>query len=109
MKMIVAVIQPFMLDRVVRALRGKVHGLTCWEVRGFGTEVSQARSELNVGDYFSQKVRLEIVVDDARVQPVMDAIQTLAHTGHSGDGKVFILPVEDALRISTGQTGIMAI
>ncbi len=109
MKMIVAIIQPFMLDRIVRALRGKIHGLTCWEVQGFGSEATQASANVGVADFFSKKVRLEIVLEEAAVPAVMYTIQKLAHTGHSGDGKVFVLPVEEALRISTGQTGSLAI
>ncbi len=111
MKMVVAIIQPFMFDRVVRALRSKIHihGMTCWEVKGFGSDVSQAHKELNMADFFSPKMRMEIVVEEAMVQPVMDTIYTLCHTGQTGDGKVFVWAVDDALRIDNGQTGAAAI
>ncbi|MGA7952349.1 MAG: P-II family nitrogen regulator [Gloeobacterales cyanobacterium] len=111
MKMVVAVIQPFMFDRVVRALRGKVHirGMTCWEVKGFGIEVSKGHKELNMADFFSPKMRMEFVVDEEMVQPVMDTIYSLCHTGQTGDGKVFVWAVDDALRIDNGETGAAAI
>ncbi|AGY60087.1 P-II family nitrogen regulator [Gloeobacter kilaueensis] len=109
MKMIVAIIQPFMLDRVLRGLRGKVHGLTCWDVRGFGIEATQAHFVQDAADYLSHKVRIEIVVEETAVETIVSTIQRLAHTGQSGDGKIFVLAVEEALRIRTGQVGAAAI
>jgi len=108
-KVIIAVIQPFLLDRVARHLRGHVNGLTCWDVRGFGTAEVAATRMMDLGDYFSARVRLEMVVLDQAVEEVLTILQTYASTGKPGDGKVFVLAVEDVLRLRTGERGEAAL
>jgi nitrogen regulatory protein P-II 1 len=112
MKKIEAIIKPFKLDEVREALaKAGVTGLTITEVKGFGRQ--KGHSELYRGaEYrveFLPKVKLEILVDDANVPPVVEALTTAARTGRIGDGKIFVLPVDDALRIRTGERGPQAI
>jgi len=105
MKEIKAVIQPFMLDAVIEALKGhpELPGATVSEVVGFGKEraadtPSQYRQE--IGRYgFARKVKLEIVVADELAGPVCDLIHRHAHTGNPGDGVIFLSPVERITRI----------
>jgi len=108
MKLVVAVIKPFRLDDVREALMEVgVRGLTATEVKGFGRQ--KGHTELYRGaEYvvdFLPKVRLEIAVRDDEVDPVVEAIVRSARTGTIGDGKVFVLALEQAVRIRTAETG----
>ena len=112
MKLVSAIIKPFKLDEVRDALTGVgVSGLTVSEVKGFGRQKGQ--TEIYRGaEYlvsFLPKVKIEIVVDEGRVEAAVDAIQKAARTGRIGDGKIFVLNVEEAIRIRTGETGADAI
>ncbi len=112
MKKIEAIIKPFKLDDVKEALHAAgVQGITVTEARGFGRQ--KGHTELYRGaEYvidFLPKVRIEVVLDDAQVEPVMEAIANAARTGRIGDGKIFVSPVERALRIRTGETDLDAI
>lgn len=106
MKMIIAVIKPFKLEEVRTALSGLgVQGLMVSEVKGFGrqsghTEIYRG-AEYTVN--FVPKLKLEIVVNDDQVDQVTDTIATTAQTGKIGDGKIFVLNVEQALRVRTGE------
>ena len=108
MKLIVAVVKPFKLDEVKEALKTLgVHGMTLTEAQGFGrqrghTEVYRG-AEYTVN--FIPKIRLEVVVDDAQVEEVTNAVVDSAGTGKIGDGKVWILPVEEVIRVRTGERG----
>lgn len=108
MKLILAVIKPNRLDEVKDALRELgVHGMTSVEAQGFGRQRGQ--TELYRGaEYqvdFVPKVQVEVVVEDDDVRPVVDAIVAHARTGRIGDGKVWVLPIEQALAIRTGEGG----
>ena len=108
MKKIEAIIKPFKLDEVKEALASAgVEGLTVSEVKGFGRQ--KGHTELYRGaEYvvdFLPKVKLEIVVDDSKATAVVEAILTAARTGRIGDGKIFVLPVDDVVRIRTGERG----
>jgi len=108
MKFVVAVIKPFKLDEVRDALSAiGVQGLTVTEVKGYGRQKGQ--SEIYRGAeyavHFVPKLKLEIAVDEALAAQVVEAIQTNASTGQIGDGKVFVLDLESALRIRTGEAG----
>lgn len=108
MKMIMAVIKPFKLDEVRDAVTALgVQGLTVSEVKGFGRQKGQ--TEIYRGaEYvvsFLPKVEIEVVVEDAMVERVVEAIAGAASTGKIGDGKIFVLPVEQAIRIRTGEAG----
>ena len=108
MKLVVAIIKPFKVEDVKEALRDVgVAGLTVSEARGFGrqrghTEVYRG-AEYQVD--FLPKTRVEVMVDDAQVDGVIDAIVKTARTGKIGDGKVFVLPLEEVVRIRTGEQG----
>jgi len=108
MKLVVAVIKPHKLDEVKEALRDAgVQGLTTSDVEGFGrqrghTEVYRG-AEYQVD--FVPKVKVEVLVDDADAQGVVDAITKAARTGKIGDGKIWVLPVEQVVRIRTGERG----
>jgi nitrogen regulatory protein P-II 1 len=108
MKLVVAIIKPFKVEDVKEALRDVgVAGLTVSEARGFGrqrghTEVYRG-AEYQVD--FLPKTRIEVMVDDAAVEGVIDAIVKASRTGKIGDGKVFVLPLEDVIRIRTGEQG----
>jgi nitrogen regulatory protein P-II 1 len=112
MKLVVAVLKPFKLDEVKEALRAVgVNGLTVAEAQGFGrqrghTEVYRG-AEYQVD--FVPKVKVEVMVDDADVQGVVDAILKSARTGKIGDGKIFVFPAEQVYRIRTGEMGPDAI
>ena len=106
MKKIEAVIKPFKLDEVKEALQELgVQGMTVLEAKGYGRQ--KGHTELYRGaEYvvdFLPKVKLEVVVDDAMAQRVVEAIANAAQTGRIGDGKIFVMPVESALRIRTGE------
>jgi nitrogen regulatory protein P-II 1 len=112
MKLVVAVVKPFKLDDVKEALKTLgVHGLTVTEVQGFGRQ--RGHTEVYRGaEYeveFVPKVRLEIVVDDAQVDDVTNAVVDAAATGKIGDGKVWILPVDEVIRVRTGERGADAL
>jgi nitrogen regulatory protein P-II 1 len=107
-KLVVAVVKPFKLDDVKEALKTLgVHGLTVTEVQGFGRQ--RGHTEVYRGaEYeveFVPKVRLEIVVDDDQVEEVTNAVVDTAGTGKIGDGKVWVLPVDDVIRVRTGERG----
>ena len=112
MKKIEAIIRPHLLEPVKDALQALgVQGLTISEVKGFGrqkghTEVYRG-SEYKVE--FVPKLKLEVVLDDEVVEPAIAAITKTARTGKFGDGKIFVFPVEEALRIRTGEHGINAV
>ncbi len=108
MKKIEAIIKPFKLDDVKEALQEiGLQGLTVTEAKGFGRQ--KGHTELYRGaEYvvdFLPKIKIEMVVADSRVDAAIEAIQTAAHTGRIGDGKIFISPIESAIRIRTGETG----
>ncbi|MDH5425219.1 MAG: P-II family nitrogen regulator [Gammaproteobacteria bacterium] len=108
MKLVAAIIKPFKLDDVREALSEiGVQGITVTEVKGFGRQ--KGHTELYRGaEYvvdFLPKVKLEAAVEDGMVDQVIEAISKSANTGKIGDGKIFVYPVEQAVRIRTGETG----
>jgi nitrogen regulatory protein P-II 2 len=112
MKLIIAIVKPFKLDEVREALvSAGVEGLTVSEVKGYGRQKGQTEiyrgAEYQVN--FVPKVKLEAVVDDAAVAKAIDAIKAAAGTGKIGDGKIFVVAVEEAVRIRTGETGSAAL
>lgn len=112
MKLVEAIIKPFKLDEVKDALNEiGVEGITVSEVKGYGRQ--KGHTELYRGaEYvvdFIPKVKLEIVISDDLVAKVVDTIQNTAKTGRIGDGKIFVIPLEEAVRIRTGETGAEAI
>ena len=112
MKYILAYLPSDLLHRVKDALIGKhIHGLTVTDVRGFGQEHDISNPEYRElpGSELTRKVRLEIICHDEEVNGLLEAIYSAAHTGHAGDGKVFVLPVLDALRLKTGERGSAAL
>ena len=112
MKMIIAIIRPEKFLEVQDALDAKqVHLMTATDVRGCGSQrgyTESFRGNKGVIRLLS-KVKLEIAVNEAYVQPTIDAIKKAAHTGSIGDGKIFVLPLEECIRIRTGETGDTAI
>jgi len=107
MKLVTAIIKPFKLDDAREALgEAGVQGITVTEVKGFGRQ--KGHTELYRGaEYvvdFLPKVRIDVVVPDDKVQTVVDAISGAAKTGKIGDGKIFVSPVEQVVRIRTGET-----
>jgi len=112
MKLVIGIIKPFKLDEVREALAEVgVSGITVSEVKGFGRQ--KGHTELYRGaEYvvdFLPKVRVDAVVDDNLVESVVEAIENAARTGKIGDGKIFVLPVEQVIRIRTGETGAAAL
>jgi nitrogen regulatory protein P-II 1 len=112
MKKIEAVIKPFKVDDVKDALNEiGIHGLTVIEVKGYGRQ--RGHTELYKGaEYvvdFLPKVKIEVVIDDELVAKVVEAIERAAKSGKIGDGKIFVLPVDDAVRIRTGERGLDAL
>ena len=112
MKKIEAIIKPFKLDDVKEALTEiGVIGMTVTEVRGFGRQ--KGHTELYRGSEYTvdflPKVKLEVVVEDALAERVVEAIAAAAQTGRIGDGKIFVMPVDSALRIRTGERNENAI
>jgi nitrogen regulatory protein P-II 1 len=112
MKKIEAIIKPFKLDQVKDALAELgIAGLTVSEVRGFGRQ--KGHKEIYRGaEYtidFVPKVKVELVIDDSLLRRAVEAITAAARTGQIGDGKIFILPVEEAVRIRTGELGESAL
>jgi len=112
MKKVEAIIKPFKLDEVKDALSEVgVQGMTVSEVKGFGRTGGKKevyRGSAYVVD-FVPKVKIEVVVPDALVVAVLEAIEKAAKTGRIGDGKIFVTPIEDAVRIRTGERGEDAI
>ncbi|BBO60439.1 P-II family nitrogen regulator [Mycoavidus sp. B2-EB] len=112
MKWITAIIKPFKLDEVREALSEiGISGITVTEVKGFGRQ--KGHTELYRGaEYvidFLPKVKIEIAVPKELVEQVIDAIEHAARTGKIGDGKIFVAPIEQAIRIRTGETGANAL
>ena len=112
MKLITAVIKPFKLDDVRAALSEVgVQGMTVTEVKGFGRQ--KGHTELYRGaEYvidFLPKVKIELAIDDGMVEQTVEAISKAAHTGKIGDGKIFISPMDEIIRIRTGETGSEAV
>ncbi len=112
MKLVTAVIKPFKLDEVREALSAiGVQGITVSEVKGFGRQ--KGHTELYRGaEYvvdFLPKVKLEIAIDDALLDQVVEAIEKSARTGKIGDGKIFVYDLEQVIRIRTGETGADAV
>lgn len=112
MKKIEAIIKPFKLDEVKEALQEiGLQGITVTEARGFGRQ--KGHTELYRGaEYvvdFLPKVKIEVVIEDSMVDKTVDAIINAARTGRIGDGKIFIMPVDEVIRIRTGEKGADAI
>ena len=107
MKLVIAIIKPFKLDEVRDALtRIGVHGMTVCEVKGYGRQ--KGHMEIYRGaEYavnFLPKLRLEVAVSSEQIDQVMEAVAAAAKTGQIGDGKIFVTPLEQAVRIRTGET-----
>ena len=112
MKKIEAVIKPFKLDDVKEALNEiGIQGMTVSEVKGYGRQ--KGHKEIYRGaEYvvdFIPKIKIEIVIGDDQVEPVIEAICKSANTGKLGDGKIFVVPIEQAVRVRTGETGMDAV
>lgn len=112
MKLVVAIIKPFKVSDVKDALHEiDVNRMTVSEVKGYGRQ--RGHTELYRGNEyqvdFLPKVKLEIAVEDGQVDECVEAICRAAHTGSIGDGKIFVLPLEDAIRIRTGERGESAL
>jgi nitrogen regulatory protein PII len=112
MKKVEAIIKPFKLDEVKDALNDLgIQGMTVTEVKGFGRQ--KGHTELYRGaEYvidFIPKIKIEIVTSDALTQKVVDTIERVAKTGKIGDGKIFVYPIEDIIRIRTGERGEAAV
>ena len=116
MKIITAIIQPFRLSKVTYALEEieGFPGITVTDVRGFGREKSaheEGAPHRVIEDFieYVKKVRIEIIARDELVEQIVETIRRVAHTGNRGDGKIFVWPVEHALRIQTGEINEAAI
>jgi nitrogen regulatory protein P-II 2 len=112
MKMVIAVIKPFKLDAVRDALTEiGIHGMTVSEVKGYGRQ--KGHMEIYRGAEYAvnllPKVRIEVAVPSEQVDQVVEAIGNAAKTGQIGDGKIFVMPVEQAVRIRTGETNADAL
>ncbi len=108
MKIVMAIIKPFKLDEVRDALTSiGVHGLTVTEVKGYGRQ--KGHTEIYRGaEYavsFLPKLKIELAVSSEQVQAVIEAISSVARTGQIGDGKIFVSPLDQAIRIRTGESG----
>ena len=112
MRKIEAIIKPFQLDAVKSALSGiGVQGMTVTEVKGFGRQKGHTE-HYRGAEYvveFLPKIKLEIAVGDGDAERVVAAVRDAAHTGRIGDGKIFVQPLEDAIRIRTGEHGTDAL
>jgi nitrogen regulatory protein P-II 2 len=112
LKIVAAIIKPFKLDDVRMALSEiGINGLTVYEVKGFGRQKGHTelyRGAEYVVDYIP-KVKLEIAIEDEQVDAVVDAIIESANTGKIGDGKIFITPLENVVRVRTSETGASAL
>lgn len=116
MKMIVAMIQPFRLSKVTRALEEipGFPGMTVTDVRGFGREKSlheEGAPHRVIEDFveYVNKVRIEVAARDEMAIVIVDTIERTAHTGNRGDGKIFVSTLDDAVRIQTGESGDVAL
>ena len=112
MNLIIATIKPFKLEDVREALTGLgVKGMMVTEIKGFGSQ--SGHTEIYRGaEYavnFVPKIKLEIVVEESMTEQVVEMIKTSAHTGKIGDGKIFVLDVQQTIRVRTGETGADAI
>ena len=112
MKLVTAIVQPHRLDDVKRALEAAgVHGMTVSEANGYGRQ--HGHTEVYRGAEYTielvPKVRIEVVVDDLDAPAVVDAVVGAAHSGRIGDGKVWTVPVEDVIRVRTGERGAEAL
>jgi nitrogen regulatory protein P-II 2 len=112
MKLVIAIIKPFKLDEVRDALtRIGVHGMTVAEVKGYGRQ--KGHMEIYRGaEYavnFLPKLRVEVAIATEQLDQVMDALAAAAKTGQIGDGKIFVMPIEQAVRIRTGETDVDAL
>ncbi len=112
MKKIEAIIKPFKLDDVKEALNeAGVQGMTISEVKGYGRQ--KGHKEIYRGaEYvvdFIPKIKIEVIIVDEMVEPVIQKVRDAANTGKLGDGKIFVLPVEQVIRVRTGETGSDAI
>ena len=112
MKKVEAIIKPFKLDAVKEAVIAiGVYGMTVTEVKGYGQQkghTEQYRGAEYVVEFIT-KIKIEVVVADAKVPPVLEAIRRAAMSNSIGDGKVFVSPIETAMRIRTGETGDAAL
>ena len=112
MKLITVIIKPFKLDEVREALSDiGIQGMTVTETKGFGRQKGHAelyRGAEYVVD-FLPKIKLEVVVANRQVEQVIDAIISVAHSGKIGDGKIFVSPIEEVIRIRTGERGDSAV
>ena len=112
MKKIEAIIQPFKLEPVKEALHQiSIQGMTVMEVKGFGRQkgIREVYRGMEYQVDFLPKVKIEIVAPDEKVQAVVDVVIANARTGRIGDGKIFVYPVEEVIRIRTGETGESAV
>ncbi len=112
MKKIEIVTRPFKLDEVKTALtQAGVKGMTVSEVKGFGRQ--RGHKEVYRGAEYQvdlvPKVKIEVVVEDAKAPEIIEVVQNAARTGQVGDGKIFVVPVEEVVRIRTGETGEEAV
>lgn len=112
MKLITAIIQPFMLTKVMHQLEAvnAFPGMTVSDVRGFGREKVQHRHRPGEeATDFVKKVRIDIAASDAMATEIVNVLVSAAHTGNEGDGKVFVYSLDSAVRIKTGETGDAAL
>lgn len=112
MKLITAIVKPFKLDDIKAALETQgIHGMTVSEASGYGRQ--RGHTEVYRGAEYTvdlvPKVRIEVLVDDADVVAVLDSIVSVAQTGRIGDGKVWVIPVEQVIRVRTGERGTSAL
>ncbi len=112
MKLVTCIVRPEKLEPITNML-DKVHivGMTVTDVRGFGRQKGQVE-HYRGGEYtirFINKVRLDLVVQDEDVKEVIETVSKVARTGNVGDGKIFVMPIENALRIRTGEVGTSAL
>lgn len=107
MKLITAVVQPFMLAKLAHALEAipRFPGMTVTDVRGFGRDKHDHAEHHPVEDVFDfvKKARIDIAATDEMVQPIISMIEKIAHTGNRGDGKIFVVDLESAVRVRTGE------
>jgi nitrogen regulatory protein P-II 1 len=112
MKKIEAIIQPFRLEPVKEALHAiSVQGMTVTVVKGFGRQkgISEVYRGMEYQVDFLPKVKMEVVASDDKVQSIVETIMTAARTGRIGDGKIFVYPVAEVIRIRTGESGDEAV
>jgi nitrogen regulatory protein PII len=112
MKMVTCIVRPEKLEAITDVL-DKIHivGMTVTDVRGFGRQKGQVE-HYRGGEYtvrFINKVRIDLVVQDEDVKKIMDAVSKVARTENVGDGKIFVMPVEEVMRIRTGESGTSAL